>query len=168
MKPLIDRITQGPVAMHPQFFTIIDQQGAHVADCDGTHEIDDETRRANAEFITEAFTVAHEMGLTPRQMADESVKFRASAKRMDDLLCEIGRGEHDAPADPQPVLPPGLPPLPPGTRYGGQLKDYEGRIAGYVWRTNLRDWQDSRLHLPGTTQVGMLSSDWHLAIPLDA
>lgn len=37
-------------------------------------------------------------------------------------------------------LPEGLPPLPPGTRYGGQLKDYDGDVQAHVIPKGNRQW----------------------------
>jgi hypothetical protein len=201
MKPLIDRITQGPVAMHPQFFTVIDQQKAHVADCDGTHEIDDETRRANAEFIAEAFTVAQETGMTPRQMAEKLKNAEEAFKGLLDTVVGFGLADKHAPVrcdleklgaildparfsppqgtvfalppNPQPVLPPGLPPLPPGTRYGGQLKDRERAVRGHVFAVGDHEWTQLMLWsgfagCDGPEKDPTHSGHWHLAIPLDA
>ena len=188
MKPLIDRITQGPVTMHPQFLTVIDQQKAHVADCDGTHEIDDKTRRANAEFIAEAFTVAHETGMTPRQMAEKLANARSAFQKLLDTVNGFGLTDRHVPVqvdltclgsvlaietrpNPEPVLPPGLSPLPPGTRYGGQLKDYEGPVRGHIWYPERKNgWTKVPAALHGLADYKIEHDQlyWHLAIPLDA
>jgi hypothetical protein len=64
------------------------------------------------------------------------------------------------------VVPDGLPPFPPNTRYGGQLKDYEGTIMGHVYDpttnrwTGFWDWNGMK----GTSGEG--SATWHIAIPI--
>lgn len=185
MKPLIERITQGPVRVHPQLITVVDQQKAHVADCDGTHEIDDETRKANAEFIAEAFTVAHETGMTPRQMAERIAELEAG---VNGLLAEtgwhhigidtleeakrlVGAPDNEKMHSPELTLPPGLPPLPPGTRYAGQLKDHEGAVEAHIWYPGRRvgrnlKWSELGIRAGRNGMAYGQAADWHLAVPI--
>lgn len=81
MRPLAERITQGPITRDGAVLLIKHSRTgmlffkAYV----GTPE--------NAELITEAFTVCQETGKTPRQLADEVSDLREQVK------------EHDACAD---------------------------------------------------------------------
>jgi len=67
---------------------------------------------------------------------------------------------------PIPVAPPWLH-LPPGTRYAGQLKDYEGTVTGYAcpgsnddW--GFYDWAGMKNH------SGASSGEFHIAIPIES
>lgn len=51
----------------------------------GKHETE---QRANADLIAEAGTVAHETGLTPRQLAEQRVGLLAALKWYKDQMCE--------------------------------------------------------------------------------
>lgn len=62
--------------------------------------------------------------------------------------------------------PDGLPPLPPNTRYGGRLKDYDGLIEGHTliegcpWDEESHKWSGMR------RQPHLESALWHIALPL--
>lgn len=179
MKPLIDRITKATNIRLKHRPT-------------GSEE-----REANAEFIVEAFTVAHETGMTPRQMAEKLKSAEDAFKRLLDTIVGFGLADKHAPvrcdleklgaildparfsppqgavfappANPEPVLPPGLPPLPPGTRYGGQLKDYEGKVSGYVCMDEHDQWSRYRLAWSGVKErPEEREANWHIATPFDS
>lgn len=73
-----------------------------------------------------------------------------------------------------PPVPEHLPPLPPGTRYGGVLDDYENRseVRGHVFvQGEDRDWT-SCFTWAGTkgcppTREGVPDLAWHVAIPVN-
>lgn len=73
-----------------------------------------------------------------------------------------------------PTVPEHLPPLPPGTRYGGVLDDYEGYVNGYVCDSaDGLGWGYSG-HWHGTKGVSrdgcpdaQWSGLWHVAFPID-
>lgn len=68
--------TAGPAKVErragQEFVSVCDFQIAMICDGDNKH------REANAELIAEAFTVAHETGLTPRQLAERCAKLEAA------------------------------------------------------------------------------------------
>lgn len=212
MKPLIERITKGPAFIDNAdddmpYLDICVKVGHHAVcklwqDDAPCHDYN-ERQHANAEFIAEAFTVAHETGLTPRQMADELSEFRAARKHMDDLFAEIGREgcdeqtvvalarktveldqeplaglarDIDNMLHPErkhraPVLPAGLPPLPPGTRYAGQLKDHEGRVNGWIYAPkDSAGWEYGHsagwFGMKGEPPVES-AHNWHVAVPIE-
>ena len=89
----------------------------------------------------------------------------SAIKSISDKIDAMGAKTQLEPQEAAQELPEGLPPLPPGTRYGGRLKDYEGRVVGYTcepgyqWSA-LANWygmkgcQDSEF------------DNWHIAIPI--
>lgn len=171
MKPLIERI------------------------CTELGHVDDD---ANDEFINEAFTVAHETQMTPRQMAERIAELEkrkpdyvwptikdyevSTGNIVGEGMTGFGIGWNMARAtnsmfldipiapDPEPVLPAGLPPLPPGTRYAGQLKDHAGDVMGYAFDFNSPEhgWVHSgSLPFGGRADwPGAGSAQWHVAVPI--
>lgn len=82
---------------------------------------------------------------------------------------------HDAEAEAAaPQVPEHLPPLPPGTRYGGVLDDYESGslVRGHVFvQGEDRDWT-SCFTWAGTKgyppmREGVPDLAWHVAIPVN-
>jgi len=76
-------------------------------------------------------------------------------------------------ADPRPI-PEHLPPLPPGTRYGGVLDDYEGPADGFVCDpTDGLGWgyKGHWVGMKGCARMGCPDNEWpglwHVAIPID-
>ncbi len=187
MKPLIDRISKGPYKGKRLIISVDEYERLSLRFPQPTSN---KENAANAELILEAFTVAHETGMTPRQMAercklvdhiqDDMVKAMTTAfektKKAGRDTIEVTLGPMP-PADddllplepdPLPILPAGLPPLPPGTRYAGQLKDPSDWLAGYVC-----DPQDETLHWSWDERWGGMnyapeepSADWHVAVPI--
>lgn len=62
-------------------------------------------------------------------------------------------------------LPTGLPPLPPGTRYAGRLKDYEDRVNGWVLDELEGGWVKGDGWCCGVNFT--TSREWHLAVPIE-
>lgn len=173
MKPLIQRITPGAARTDGNAVDI----GAERI----VLALNVPCYRANAEFIAEAFTVAHETGMTPRQMAERIAELEAG---VNGLLAETGwhhigidalenaKRLVGAPDNEkmhrEPAMPEGLPPLPPGTRYAGQLKDHTGDVVGYTfdledsdgWDTAPASWEGMK----GREKEE--SAQWHLAVPI--
>lgn len=92
-------------------------------------------------------------------------QFDAIVTRLDAILAAVSGANQPAP-EPFSELPEVLPPLPPGTRYGGQLKDYEGILAGWIYDAS--DCEDQWTY--GTRWQGrkdmtyVASANWHIAI----
>lgn len=64
-------------------------------------------------------------------------------------------------------LPEGLPLLPPNTYYGGQLKDHEGEVSGYIFEMGLESWTHFLKGLVGMKDFpNEGSANWHIALPL--
>lgn len=70
--------TAGSVRLDGQYVT--NQDGATIADCGKSSLIYTAEKVANAEFVAEAFTVAHETGLTPRQLVEQNARLLAALK----------------------------------------------------------------------------------------
>jgi len=66
-------------------------------------------------------------------------------------------------------LPPGLPPLPPRTRYAGQFKDYsDGSIVyGHVWELGDQKWTESDYWDSCDSDEIYGQHLWHLAVPIE-
>lgn len=83
------------------------------------------------------------------------------------LIDDRSASEVKAPEEPGSELPPGVPPLPPGTRYGGRLRDYEGAVFGYTFYEQLDKCWDRKPAMWGASRFPEFdSADWHIAIPL--
>ncbi len=68
-----------------------------------------------------------------------------------------------------PAIPPGLPPLPPNTRYGGLLRDHSGRLSAYVYDEKHRAGWDFGLRWRGMEDDPQDdSAGWHVALPIEA
>lgn len=93
----------------------------------------------------------------------------------EDLSPEHITNLHDAEAEAAaPTMPEHLPPLPPSTRYGGVLDDYDGPVSGYTC-----DPDDGLRWVYSDHWVGMQNEPrrgcpdaqwsglWHVAIPVD-
>lgn len=79
----------------------------------------------------------------------------------DNAPAERTIGEHEIPAD--------LPPLPPNTRYGGQLRDYdEPFVECHVLETGFDEWSRLCFWNGMASEPESASADWHIAIPLEA
>ncbi len=184
MKPLIERICEGPYSVYAnrqKGYTVNAKHGFPVADIPVAEGLSLQDAEAHAEFVLEAFTVAHETGLTPRQMA-ERLKTLEPLRLLVDEHCNrmvnlVMTGDPDKSMDdilplkpePEPVLPAGLPPLPPGTRYAGQLKDHDGGVEGWIYNAEDPDGWEYSTALPW---IGMEDdptgdgADWHVAVPI--
>jgi hypothetical protein len=182
MKPLIERITKGPAKVVPE--GIDTPKGERIANTKVHKDFAEywlpiPEQQANAEFIAEAFNVAHETGMTPRQMADELAHLKQTLKDNGAVIVKIPTmgdtlvtaGDPDAlnhgPEDRRHVLPEGLPPLPPGTRYGGQLKDHEGRVKGWIYNTpDPEGWEGPETWGGMARHSEKPTADWHVAVPI--
>jgi hypothetical protein len=187
MKPLIERITKGPAAVLDCYTAALHNEAFpreelvwEVQCIDAGNTPAYATSEDDAEFIAEAFTVAHETGMTPRQMAERIAQLeRMLAIRQEDAAMQDFEAQfaesrpatfsadpdalHLGPEDRRYRMPEGLPPLPPGTRYAGQLKDHEGRVEGWVTEPGCPGWAYA-----STWQgsPGDETEDWHVAVPI--
>lgn len=62
--------------------------------------------------------------------------------------------------------PAHLPPLPPGSRYAGRLKDHDGRVDGWAFAEGSSGWERNKWYGMADEPRG-LTADWHVALPAD-
>lgn len=78
--------TAGPVHLDGRYVT--NSGGVAIADCGKSSLIYTAEKVANAEFIAEAFTIAHETGLTPRQLVEQHAELLAALREIETICTE--------------------------------------------------------------------------------
>ena len=93
MKPLIERICEGPYSVYAnrqKGYTVNAKHGFPVADAPVAEGLTEQDAAAHAELILEAFTVAHETGLTPRQMAERITQANEALRLIQAFITDLG------------------------------------------------------------------------------
>lgn len=89
--------TAGPVKVRGR--TVMTAHGVKIASAavhnGGSNFKSEDVAEANGHLIAEAFNVAHETGLTPRQLADRCAKLEVFAQAVIEALCTRGLIDDD-------------------------------------------------------------------------